>query len=315
MEITEKTNPKEVAKKTMEMIKTIPSMHLEYAEGKADDTNTTDILYWMNFINRKPTNLDEEYIMMTEFLPGSFTENISIYYGIKQIQYHKQMDDLGEPLGDILEFDNTNSYTRGTVNRIKDTFKKLEKDDIARDTVVFSNPGNGDFGFYVKKSFIQKLIEDINKRKEECPNESCAEIEKRCLIEASKDFSDNISPYVHLGLSFDNYMSSFEGKALERKLQEKDLKPHANPGEMQRCTDTFNAAEFPVTVNLDVFIRIMVEEGYVVKFNGIECEKFEDIINILKDPELLFKRKNGDFTFSVTATTKEKESVHELEKK
>ena len=61
MKITEKTDPKEVSKKTMETIKTIPSMHLEYPEGKALDTNTTDMLYFLNFINRKSFNSSSEY--------------------------------------------------------------------------------------------------------------------------------------------------------------------------------------------------------------------------------------------------------------
>ncbi len=274
MKITEKTDPKEVSKKTMETIKTIPSMHLEYPEGKALDTNTTDMLYFLNFINRKSFNSSSEYYEIGSV--DSFTSDST-----PQLKHFDKTDNSYELSKECASF----------VKSIKESF---ERNNIPFDQIQI----RAGVRLYLKKDAFDGLKKIINEN-------TTSDVIKHYIYEY---FKNDLSECVDLEICGDcsetgteeaNIIEYHDG--IERinctnlSLQEKS-KISMGESSSQYIIFRLQYDIFGGTVNLKDFIKNMMRLDFEIKFG-------DDLVNSENIEESIIEKffeNNGWFYMNMT---------------
>ena len=256
MKITKKTDPKEVSKKTMEIIKTIPSMRLGNPEGtqegenplRSQEENLESFSYFLDLINKKRPS---EYCWVNDFEDYIISRMDTSYDNYDKV-------------------DDTKRVAQECIDLIMDTQYRLVGKHIPYDQIQISSHLN----LICKKEVIDRIIKEMGLVSNPMTDEEKAKL-RRLLGEIDpSDVADKV--LVQIGGNVDaTGLSNNSLRQMDKALleAEKDdtctsLMFIVSPIAVSYERILFESEIISGVIDLQEFTKIMEEAGYDISFGS-----------------------------------------------
>ena len=256
MKITEKTDPKEVSKKTMETIKTIPSMRLGNPEGtqegenplRSQEENLESFSYFLDLINKKRLS---EYCWVNDFEDYIISRMDTSYDNYDKV-------------------DDTKRVAQECIDLIMDTQYRLVDKHIPYDQIQISSHLN----LICKKEVIDRIIKEMGPVSNPMTDEEKAKL-RRLLGEIDpSDVADKVC--VQIGGNVDaTGLSNNSLRQMDKALLEAEkndtytsLMFIVSPIAVSYERILFESEIISGVIDLQEFTKIMEEAGYDISFGS-----------------------------------------------
>ena len=259
MKITEKTDPREVSKKTMEIIKTIPSMRLGNPEGtqerenplRSQEENLESFSYFLDLINKKRPS---EYCWVNDFEWQLISKSDNSYCNYDKV-------------------DDTERVAQECKDLLEDTHCRLDVSGIPYDQIQISSHMN----LICKKDVIDRIIKEMGPVSNPMTEEEKENLKTLLGMITPSDVSNK----VRVQISGNCDTTGLENKSLNQMLNDlENAERSGNWTNLRVILDStvvnyeriiFKSEIIDGVIDLEKFTKIMEEAGYDISFGSTQA--------------------------------------------
>lgn len=284
MKITKDTDPREVSKKTMEIIKTIPSMRLGNPEGtqegekplRSQEENLESFSYFLDLINKKRPS---EYCWVNDFEWQLISKSDNSYCNYDKV-------------------DDTERVAQECKDLLEDTHCRLAVSGIPYDQIQISSHMN----LICKKDVIARIVNAMGPVSNPMTEEEKENLKTLLGMITPSDVSNK----VRVQISGNCDTTGLENKSLNQMLNDlEEAERSGNWTNLMVILDStvvnyeriiFKSEIIDGVIDLEKFTRIMEDAGYEVSFGTTQASSE----NVKESYISEYCKEGNGFDFNIT---------------